>query len=247
MKLYEEIIEELRTRQAAMAQKGDFRELPFSPHSSWPEAGRNEIIFQADVGLELGHPKDHSASLTVWTEETDLIRDNRITLFGPDVGETEAVRLPFGKVVFLGVEGFDEECAFYRQKELELLIFDITLKGYMLRATTELTREWSRISKEALRTGFSLSALASTLIREYKKKDYVKDVEILFLTGCSEDVDALRPLAERAKKISRALSRFEEQVSHDCRSCDLEEVCSDVVALRKMRRRIKSGETHRDA
>jgi CO dehydrogenase/acetyl-CoA synthase beta subunit len=202
---------------------------------------------QADVGMELGHPRDHSASLTLWTEDLHSVSDNTVTLFGPDIQDAERKGLPFGKVVLLGVEGFDEECAFYRQKELELTVCDVSLKGYMLRATTELTREWSRISKEALRSGFSLSTLAQGLMREYKKKEYVKRVEILFVTSCSEDVEALRPLAERAKKITRALSKFEAEVSHDCGSCDLDDVCSDVVALREMRRKADSREATSDA
>ncbi len=242
MRLYDEIIQEVRIYQAEKEHEAYWREFLNVQHSPWPEGGLNNIVLQTDVGIELGHPRDPAAALSIWTEDIDCITDNRVTLIGPDIGEAGVEHLPFGKVVLLCVEGFDEECAYVRQKELELMILDVSLKGYMLRATTEHAREWSRISKEAVQGGFSLLTLAGSLIHEYKRKEYVKSVELMFVTSCSEDVEALRPMAERAGKITQALSKFDEQISHDCRTCDVQEVCSEVAALRKMRRKVNRRE-----
>ena len=63
--------------------------------------------------------------------------------------------LPFGKVVLLGVEGFTEDNAYDRHKELDFLRYDLDLKGFMMRAVSQYMREWCRISREALSQGFS--------------------------------------------------------------------------------------------
>jgi CO dehydrogenase/acetyl-CoA synthase beta subunit len=70
-----------------------------------------------------------------------------------------------------------------RYREMDHLRYDISLKGYMMRAVSQYMREWSRISKEAINKGFSLFTLGGALIDKYRKLNYIDAVEIIFVTS----------------------------------------------------------------
>ncbi len=135
------------------------------------------------MGLELGSPGKESVSCLLWTENLATVADGRITLVGPDFPESAGKSLPFGKVVLVGVEGFTEDNAYDRHKELDFLRYDLDLKGFMMRAVSQYMREWCRISSEALLKGFSARILGSALMALFRKKPYVKAVEVIFLTS----------------------------------------------------------------
>ena len=51
-----------------------------------------------------------------------------------------------------------------RYREMELAKYDVSLAGYMMRAVSQYQREWSRISRQAVAAGFSLTAGAEAAI-----------------------------------------------------------------------------------
>ncbi len=130
----------------------------------WPGGHGRNIVLKEDMALELGSPEMESVSCLLWTENLSAITDGRITLIGPDFQESVGKSLPFGKVVLLGVEGFTEDNAYDRHKELDFLRYDLDLKGFMMRAVSQYMREWCRISRESLSQGFSARSLGSSLM-----------------------------------------------------------------------------------
>ena len=60
-------------------------------------------------------------------------------------------------MVIVGGSDFDEDNTYDRYREMELLRYDIHLKGYMMRGVSQQQREWSRVSKEAINNGFSFT------------------------------------------------------------------------------------------
>ena len=87
-------------------------------------------------------------SCLLWTDDLAAIEDGRITLVGPDFPESQGKSLPFGKVVLAAVDGFTEDNAYDRHKDLDFLRYSIDLKGFMMRSVSQYMREWCRISTD---------------------------------------------------------------------------------------------------
>lgn len=191
-----------------------------------------------DLGVELGNPEMESVSCLLWTENLSWVEDGRITLIGPDFCESNGKSLPFGKVILVGIEGFDEDNVYERHKELDFLRYDLDLKGFMMRAVSQYLREWCRISREALSKGFSAHNLGSSLITLLSQKPYVKSVEVIFVTSSSEDVARLKEITANSEKIIAAMNKMAGEFEYDCASCNYQEVCDEADGLKGMRDRL---------
>lgn len=242
MKLFEEIIHDLRSwMDGTGSARRDFSGTVTGPRP-WPAGERGNIVLQRDTAVELGNPRDESASFLVWTGNPDLVRDGMVTRIGPDVAGKEGARFPLGKAVILAVEGFTEENCYERHREIELARYDVNLKGYMMRAVSQYMREWSRISREAIAGGFSLEVLAAALMDRYRRLDYVRGAEILIVTSSPEDVRSLQRVGERAVRLIGAMNKMAQELSFDCGTCDYTDVCGEVSELRTMRDTLRRKE-----
>jgi CO dehydrogenase/acetyl-CoA synthase beta subunit len=207
----------------------------------WPAGGYGRIVLKEDMGLELGSPEKESLSCLLWTENLTLITDSRITLVGPDFSESIGQSLPFGKVVLVGVTGFDEDNAYERHKELDFLRYDIDLTGFMMRAVSQYMKEWCRVNHEAVANGFSAKVLGSSLIRLLRKKPYVVSAEVIFFTSSTEAVRRLREITAPTEKIVSAMDKMAAEMDFECESCDYQEVCEEADGLRLMRDKLMAG------
>lgn len=242
MNILNPIINDIAVYTEKKKRAGMLREFEVSETICWPAAGVRDIILKPDLALELGNPEGASVSFISWTGDHHLVNDGRISLVGPDIPEAAGKNLPFGKIVILGVEGFDEKNAYDRNRELHLCKFDLSLKGYMIRAASIYMAEWCRISKEALRDQFSLRLLGSALIREYKKLDYVKSVEVIFVTSSNDDVNELFELGNRSARIISAMSKMVNEMSYDCSECEYQDLCEEAEELRKLRTELANNQ-----
>jgi CO dehydrogenase/acetyl-CoA synthase beta subunit len=235
MNLFHHLIEDIRSYEANALSKGLCRERPVTTSPEWPAAGPRDIVLLPDLALEMGHPEDASLSCLLWTDDDSTIPTDRISLIGPDICETHLPRLPFGKIVLARTTPCDEDMLHDRYRAMDLARFDLSLKGYMLRAASQYMREWSRISREAVDHGFSLSILGSALIRQLKSLGFVRAVEIIFITRSSEDVNALGPVCEKADRLIRAMNKMLVETEADCGSCDYQDVCSDAAEMQALK------------
>lgn len=211
--------------------------------SDWPPAGNRDIVLKSNTGKELGSPDSESFSLAIWTNRRGLITDGRITLAGPDIGESEAAKLPFGKIVLIGGDDFDETNAYERYRQLSLVPYEISLRGYMIRTASHYMKEWIRISRDAVNSGFSVFTAGNALIKEYRKRDYVKGVEILLITETPEAVKKLRKTCEQPMQILNAMRKMAEEMSFDCDTCEYQDVCGEIEALRAMMEELEKRKT----
>lgn len=203
----------------------------------WPRGTPGQIILNSEAALELGHPQTESLAFLMWTDSPDSVRDGIIEVIGPELNMLGFRKVPLGKVTLLGVHGFTEENAYDRFIEMDMVRTRIALKGYMLRAVPQQNREWSRISQEAIREGFSLRVLGNELIREYRKLSYVDSVEVLFITSSVEDIRRLKLTAEKVSQIIKVMNKIFDNLELDCDACDFSDVCSEIEGLRDMHRR----------
>ena len=63
--------------------------------------------------------------------------------------------------------------------------------------------------------------------------------QVLFIVGEQEELDLLRPAAEKARDVVEALIKMYEEMNFDCESCEYLEVCDEVAELRLIRDRLK--------
>jgi len=236
MHLFNPIIEEVKQFIVARIQNRQVAEHSVLKEISWPQAGPADIVFKSETAIELGNPKDESVSFLAWTGDKTLVRDGIITLIGPDIPEMVPGSLPFGKIVLIHGSGFHEENCYERFREMDLSRYDILLKGYMMRAVSQYMREWSRVSREAVESGFSFSVLGSALSKKLKKFQYIESIEILFVTSSAEDVRELKKIGDRFLQYIHAMTKMTEEMDFQCESCEFQKICDDADELRNMRR-----------
>jgi CO dehydrogenase/acetyl-CoA synthase beta subunit len=225
-------IKEVKTFISRQKIHGRIREFHYNKNFSWPVAGSRDIVMKSDTGLELGNPQDESVSFLLWTTDSSLITDGLISLSGPDIGEATIDRLSFGKVVLVSGKGFDETNCCERFHEMDLLRYNLSFKGYMMRAVSQHMREWSRISVDAVKKGFSVSLLGNGLIQLLKDLDYIDTVEILFVTSSTTEVRELKKTGDRLMQYINAISKMTTDQDFDCDACEFQDVCAEAEELR---------------
>ncbi len=232
MELFEKTFDEIKNY---VVQRSSISRFASASVIDWPKGEGRNVVLADEVGVELGNPQMASTSALLWTENPDLVSDGKITLIGPDMPSSKGQNLPFGKVVLVCVEGFNEENTYERYKEIEAIRYSIDLKGYMMRTASQYQREWSRVSKDALQNGFSFEILGSALRNEYLKKDFVKSVEFLFVTSSTEDVHELKEITKNVSRTINAMDKMLNEIESDCDQCEYNDVCDEVNELKKMR------------
>ena len=239
MTFFDDLIKEIREFIEHLNNEGQTRTFHERNVTPWASGGKRNIVLKSDMGVELGNPSDESTSFLVFTNRIDLVQDGVIRLEGPDIGECENRHLPFGKIVLVGGQGFQEENCCERYREMELLRYDLSLKGYMIKAVSQYMREWSRVSKNAVADRFSFSTLGGALIHLYKSLEYIDAVEVLFISSSPEAVRRIRGFGEQVMRYIGAMRKLSEPHLLDCDSCEYRDVCDDVGELRAMRNAMK--------
>ncbi len=222
--------------------EGKVSEFIHSGQISWPSEKNRNLVLGQDTAVELGNPKEASTSFLMWVNEPEKIKNGRITIVGPDLPQLSGRKVSFGKIVIAGASDFDADNSYDRYRELELLRYNIHLKGYMMRGVSQQQREWSRVSIDALNRGFSFKHLGGALIDEFSQIGYIRSVETVFITAGREDVLEAKAIADDVFKLISAMNKMAEEMSFDCDTCDYNDVCGDVEELRSMRKSLKGRE-----
>jgi len=223
--------------------QGIVSELFPAPGSDWPTEKNRNLVLGQDTAVELGNPKDGSTSFLLWVNKPDKIKNGRITIVGKDLLQLQGKQVSFGKIVIVDAADFNEDNTYDRYREMELLRYDIHLKGYMMRGVSQQQREWSRVSVDAVNNGFSFQHLGSALIDKFSQMPYVRSVETIFITSGKEDVLEMQAVSNSVGHLISAMNKMAEEMSFDCDTCDYNDVCGDVAELRSMRNALKNKET----
>ena len=204
-------------------------------------AGANPgIILRGDTFLELGNPTAGSCSCLFWTDDPSLIHDGRISVFGPDIPESEGASLPFGQVLMLaGADLLPKD----HERLQQVPIVGDRIEGYMVRSAAE--NVWSRVSRDAAARGFDFEMLGRALLSLVRSETSgVTAMEVLFVTSSKEDVKELSRVASSSRIIGSEILReawkargYDVDCDVDCESCHDSEVCDDIrdvlVTLKK--------------
>jgi CO dehydrogenase/acetyl-CoA synthase beta subunit len=201
------------------------------------------IVLRGDTFVELGNPQAGSCAALLWTDRPSLIRDGRITLFGPGIQESAEASLPFGQVLLVGGEDLEQED---HEKLQQAQHVADQIEGYMVRSASQ--NLWSRVSKDAAAKGFDFETLGRALMDLVKTgAPKVAAVEVLFVTTRKEDVKRLDGIVSGFKEVGREILKenwkargYDLDCDFDCESCTDQEVCDDIRDVIVARRK-KSG------
>jgi CO dehydrogenase/acetyl-CoA synthase beta subunit len=234
MGLFDKQYQEIEAFLSGKQNEGNVTELLHSHETRWPSEKNRNLVLGPDTAVELGNPRDASASFLLWVNDPSLLKNGRISLVGPDLSQLNGQQVSFGRVVIAGGTDFDAENSYERYREMELLRYDIHLKGYMIRAVSQYGREWSRVSREALEKGFSFEVLGGAIVDQYRSLSYIRAVEVIFVTAGRDDVKTLGQIGEGVLSIISAMNKMADEMSFDCDTCEYTAVCGDVAELRAM-------------
>ncbi|MFO8110999.1 MAG: hypothetical protein R6T92_00670 [Desulfosalsimonadaceae bacterium] len=242
MGLFDKQYQEITALLSRKRREGHVTEFLHPHETRWPSEKNRNLVLGPDTAVELGNPRDASASFLLWLNDPSLLENGRISVVGPDLPQLSGQQVSFGRVVIAGGTDFDAENSYERYREMELLRYDIHLKGYMMRAVSQYGREWSRVSREALEKGFSFEVLGGAIVDQYLKLGYIRAVEVIFVTAGREDVQTLGQTAGGVLSIISAMNKMADEMSFDCDTCEYTAVCGDVAELRAMRSALQRKE-----
>lgn len=247
MGLFDNHFEEINAFLNKRRNNGKVSELTHNGLTNWPTERNRNVVLGQDTAVELGNPKDISTSFLLWVNKPDQVINGRITIVGKDLPEISGKQVSFGKIVIVDADDFNEDNMYDRYREMELLRYDIHLKGYMMRGVSQQQREWSRVSIDAISNGFSFKHLGGALIDQFLKMPYVRSVETIFITSSKEDVMEMQNISNNVRQLISAMNKMAEEMSFDCDECEYNDVCGDVEELRSMRDTLKNKETTANA
>ena len=192
--------------------------------------GKNAILFLKDTAYELGGSQKPCVSTLAPTSSMQF--DNSTILYGKDLYEIKE-DCAFGKIVLVQIDDIDEESAFDKIKELELVRYNYCPEGFMTRASALNMREQIRVSKKAVKSKISFADYGNSLIGEYLKNPIVKSARVIFITQ-PQALDALCMLADKIKSTTSALNHILDNVLFDCSTCNLKEICDEVDGMKEL-------------
>jgi CO dehydrogenase/acetyl-CoA synthase beta subunit len=234
MELVHQSLDQLHALLEREEKQGCLTSSNYSQDFSWPVGGENNFVFKQEIGVELGSPKKESVSFVFHTEKTEKIRNGRISIIGPELHECNEDKLDFGQIIMVGIQRKNPASDYHLFQKLEEIKYKVDLKGYMRRGVSQFLREWSRIGKSALDSGFNLRTLGQALIREYGNLPLVTSVEIL-LTTESRIVRELKPIAGKVMRLLQAAHKMEDDDLMDCDTCEYADLCQESDDLKNIR------------
>lgn len=215
--------------------KGTPKTWAYSESAKWKDLGVSELVLQKDAAYELGAQGKGSANFVLFTSSAELVSEDKVMLFGRDMGEIHS-DCDFARIVLLriGVLDDDDEKVYRTLKDIEFAKYHVYPEGYMTRMSPESFREQIRVSKTALRKGISFKNIGMNYISEYKKDPNVIAATVIFITDPGFDYGKLKDMAKKANDITGTLTHILEGLPTDCSVCALKDVCEEVEGMKEL-------------
>lgn len=197
---------------------------------------RSELVFLKDCAFELGGSDLPCVGFSLITQNIDLV--NETVLIGRDIRDI-AEDVPYAKIVLLQTienKNSDQQL-YYLIKETDYLKYKINVSGFMSRASAFNRREQVRVSKTAVKNGLSFEKIGNALINEYLKLPFVKHATVIFVTHLIPDFEKFENIANKSAQITKALNHIFDDLTMDCKNCNLKTVCDEVDGLKELHAR----------
>lgn len=172
----------------------------------WPDAAGANIMGGFDAALEMGGSLLRGASFLCATTNPDADIDDRVVLYGPDLGELGA-RSPYGRITLMKLrgEGLGERDMFNAMLDLDISKHRVDPAGFAISYPEASRYEAVKVSRGALRDGVSFANIGASYIRRYKLDSRVLAVTEIFVTDPAYDYEAAEELGRRVQKTMVAM------------------------------------------
>ncbi|HEX3023330.1 MAG TPA: carbon monoxide dehydrogenase [Lachnospiraceae bacterium] len=204
--------------------------------SHWLDLGNSNMILRNEMAYELGGGNLHAVSGIGFTSAESLVDRNEVWLYGPDLEELHE-DTPFARLTFVRVEkdslGEDNQ-AYKAIRKIEHMRYHINPKGYMTRISVASEREPVRISRKALQEGLDFAKVGGLYLDGYARYKQVLAAKIIFITVPDFPYEELEILVRQAEKITTTLDHIFKDLTLDCSTCNLKQVCDEVEGMREL-------------
>lgn len=213
-------------------------ELDSDQPMDWPNAGKNNMILRSDMAYELGGTTKPLAALgsTIFSERKDLIQKNKSYLIGRDLMEISGEN-PYARVTFVCVDGErmgTGDKLYDNIRQMENTRYRVNPKGYMLRVSSVQNRECVRVSREAIKQEISFSHVGKVFNEAFLKLPQIEKVMTFFITDPEFDYAGLEKKLKLSEGITVTIDHVFKDLTMDCGSCNLKEICDEVEGLREL-------------
>ena len=221
MNFFDDLLNEIKSCLSSFAPK------IFTSAKAWQDAGRNELVLQRDMAYEL----DGIGFNLVTSKQ---IGEDSIVLFGNDLGEIKS-DTKFCRVSIIQIDDVeDEQTAYNLIRKIEYAKYHYFPKGFMIRTASTSHKEIVRISKTALKDGLSFEGVGNILINKYRENSAVKAVKVIYISDDGVDYDRLTKISEKNYDITEALNHIMNNVTFDCKSCNLKAICDEIEGMKEL-------------
>lgn len=232
MRLYDEVIGDT----LKLLRKFPGRKMDVNRQVVWQDAGRETMILRSDMAFELGGSNLPAMGSLMITADQKLVPENEIWLYGKDISEL-SFDTPYVRIAMVRVneETMGEGDALYNQiRRLEYTKYHLYPEGFMLRIAASSEREMVRIGRKAWMKGISFEQIGKMFVRSYRKNPGVEAVKLVFLTLPDFPYEKIGKQIRKAEQITRAIDHILKDLTMDCQSCGLKEICDEVEGMREL-------------
>ncbi len=201
----------------------------------WDILDKNVYLFDKETAFELGgYPKE---SINMLIQSSNNFLDGFYV-----VGDESLIKsqkhLSFGKIVILKIKDIESDKIYDFTQDVLLKDAKSHFKDIMTRASSKHYYINYRVSKNALKQGFSFASIARAIKNQFMQIDAVEDVGVIFLIGESNIYKELLPIVEKAKEVTLTLNHIFDGVDMDCHACNMNDICNEVQGLRKLHKEL---------
>ncbi|MBV1684079.1 hypothetical protein KR505_11765 [Eubacterium callanderi] len=207
----------------------------------WPETEKNPFIMERETAVELGGYPKESINLMISSSNFDFVEKDGLWLIGdPKALYGKDKHLSFGKVVLLKCKDVNSEETYDYLKSVEFSDMRQHFFDVMVRMSTQKQFTNLRISKKAMKKGFTIDRLGWSMLQSFLALPQVEQVKIILILGDSPLYKELLPVAEKIRDVTSALNTMFDGIDFDCQSCKLNGICEEVEGLKKVHKASRS-------
>jgi CO dehydrogenase/acetyl-CoA synthase beta subunit len=238
MKLYDETIKCIMSSlDGAPLKKLDMA------NANWADAGDHNLILRADMAYELGGGTCPAVSAMGVTASTELVSADEVYLLGPDLSEIKEDQ-PYARIALVRVaeDSLGDGSVLYNAiRKIEYVRYHINPEGYMTRISASNGREPVRVSKEAIEKGLGFAQVGKLFLDTYHENKNIEAVKLIFITQPDFDYKSLAEQSRHLEEITGTIDHIFKNVTMDCGSCSLQQICDEVEGLRELHFKERKG------
>lgn len=206
-------------------------------NNEWPVNRKEKLILRSETAYELGGGELAAVSGLAFTFSKELVAKDGVYLCGKDLAAISK-DLAYARITLLRLSEkllYEEEQSLYNiLQKIEYMRYHFFPEGYMMRISPAREREPVRVSKAAIKQGISFAKIGQCFQNAYRKLPEVEAVETYFITLPEFPYTELKRQAHRFGQITQSLNHIFENLTMDCSTCGLKEICDQVEGLKEL-------------